>query len=105
MNNATINKDSVLYKMLNQHPLGDNISECLTCGAEILTAQKVVGVRVEDLYKIVSLDDGTELTCRALILASGFYGLTSPSILLCVCCILTPKNCKAAKTRNRAAIP
>ena len=40
-------------------------------GAEILTAQKVVGVRVEDPYKIVVLDDGTELTCRALILASG----------------------------------
>ena len=33
MDNATINKDSVLYKMLNQYPLGDNISECLTCGA------------------------------------------------------------------------
>ncbi|MCD4720371.1 MAG: (Fe-S)-binding protein [Desulfobacula sp.] len=33
MDNATINKDSVLYKMLNQFALGDNISECLTCGA------------------------------------------------------------------------
>jgi len=33
MENATINKTSVLYKMLNQHLLGDNISECLTCGA------------------------------------------------------------------------
>lgn len=40
-------------------------------GAEILTAQKVVAVRVEDPYRIVVLDDGTELTCRALILASG----------------------------------
>lgn len=33
MDNATINKNSALYKMLNRHPLGDNISECLTCGA------------------------------------------------------------------------
>jgi len=33
MDNATINKDSMLYKMLNQYPLGDNICECLTCGA------------------------------------------------------------------------
>ncbi len=33
MDNATINKNSALSKMLNQHPLGDNISECLTCGA------------------------------------------------------------------------
>ena len=33
MGNASINKTSDLYKMLNQFPLGDNISECLTCGA------------------------------------------------------------------------
>lgn len=33
MDNAAINKDSELYKLLNQYPLGDNISECLTCGA------------------------------------------------------------------------
>ena len=33
MGNASINKTSALYKMLNQFPLGDNISECLTCGA------------------------------------------------------------------------
>ncbi len=32
MDNAAINKNSVLYKMLNKYPLGDNISECLTCG-------------------------------------------------------------------------
>ena len=33
MDNATINKNSALYKLLNQYPLGDNASECLTCGA------------------------------------------------------------------------
>ncbi len=33
MDNASNNKTSALYKMLNQFPLGDNISECLTCGA------------------------------------------------------------------------
>ena len=33
MDNVTINKTSVLYKFLNQYPLGDNVSECLTCGA------------------------------------------------------------------------
>ena len=33
MGNASINKTAALYKMLNQFPLGDNISECLTCGA------------------------------------------------------------------------
>ncbi|WP_457553239.1 (Fe-S)-binding protein [Desulfobacula sp.] len=33
MNVATINKTAVLNKQLNQSPLGDNILECLTCGA------------------------------------------------------------------------
>jgi thioredoxin reductase (NADPH) len=40
-------------------------------GAEILTAQEVTGVRVEDPYHIVTLSDGTELACRALVLATG----------------------------------
>jgi thioredoxin reductase (NADPH) len=40
-------------------------------GAEILTAQEVTGVRVEDPYRIVTLGDGTELVCRALVLATG----------------------------------
>jgi len=40
-------------------------------GAEILTAVEVVDVRVEDIYRIVALNDGTELSCKALIIASG----------------------------------
>jgi thioredoxin reductase (NADPH) len=40
-------------------------------GAEILTAQEVVKVRVEDPYRYVLLNDGSEIGCRALILASG----------------------------------
>lgn len=40
-------------------------------GAEILTVQEAVGVRVEDPYRIVELADGTELSCRALVIASG----------------------------------
>jgi thioredoxin reductase (NADPH) len=40
-------------------------------GAEILTAQRVADIRVEDPYRIVILADGTELTCRAIILATG----------------------------------
>ncbi len=40
-------------------------------GAEILTAQRVTDIRVEDPYRIVILEDGTELTCRAIILATG----------------------------------
>jgi thioredoxin reductase (NADPH) len=40
-------------------------------GAEILAAQTVVGIRVEDPYRIVVLDDGSELRCRALLVATG----------------------------------
>jgi len=40
-------------------------------GAEILTAQEVTGLRVEDPYRIVTLDDGSELSCHALLVATG----------------------------------
>jgi thioredoxin reductase (NADPH) len=40
-------------------------------GAEILTAVEVDSVRVEDPTKIVTLNDGSELSCRALMIASG----------------------------------
>ena len=40
-------------------------------GAEILTAVEAVSVRAEDPYRIVNLNDGTELSCKALIIASG----------------------------------
>ena len=40
-------------------------------GAEILTAQEVTGLRVEDPYKIVTLDDGSELRCHALLISTG----------------------------------
>jgi thioredoxin reductase (NADPH) len=40
-------------------------------GAEILTAVEATGVRVEDPTKVVTLSDGTELSCRALLIASG----------------------------------
>jgi thioredoxin reductase (NADPH) len=40
-------------------------------GAEILTAREAVSVRIEDPYRIVVLNDGSELTCRAMVLATG----------------------------------
>jgi thioredoxin reductase (NADPH) len=39
-------------------------------GVEILIAE-VVGVRVEDPYRFVRLSDGSELSCHALLIASG----------------------------------
>ncbi len=40
-------------------------------GAELLSAQEVVAVRREDPYRIVTLADGGEVSCHALILAQG----------------------------------
>ncbi|MDX1687246.1 MAG: FAD-dependent oxidoreductase [Candidatus Promineifilaceae bacterium] len=45
--------------------------QAMRLGAEILTAQEAVRVRVEDPYRIVKLADGTELSCRALVIATG----------------------------------
>jgi thioredoxin reductase (NADPH) len=46
-------------------------AQALRFGVEILTAREVCGVRVEEPYRIVALDDGAELSCKALIIASG----------------------------------
>ena len=47
------------------------VAQARRLGAEILTAREVVGVRVEDPYRYVQLNDGTELGCHALVVASG----------------------------------
>jgi len=40
-------------------------------GAEILTAREVVGIRREDPYRIVTLADGSELSCYAAVFTTG----------------------------------
>lgn len=40
-------------------------------GAEILSLRSAAEIRVEDPYRIVKLTDGTELTCSAIVLATG----------------------------------
>jgi len=40
-------------------------------GAEILTAQEVTGIRIEDPYRFVQLADGSEISCHALLIATG----------------------------------
>lgn len=46
-------------------------TQAIRFGTEILTAQEVVKVCVDDAYRIVVLDDGTELSCHALLIATG----------------------------------
>ncbi len=58
------------------------ITQAKRFGAEILSATEVVNVRIQDQYRIVTLADGTELSCKALLLASGatFRRLDVPGV-------------------------
>ena len=40
-------------------------------GAEILSAQEVVSVGLRDPYRVVTLANGSELACRAVVIATG----------------------------------
>lgn len=40
-------------------------------GAEILSPQEVTGIRLQNPYRFVKLKDGTELSCHALLIATG----------------------------------
>jgi thioredoxin reductase (NADPH) len=51
-------------------------------GAEILTPQEATAVRVQDNYKLVRLGDGAELSCLALLIATGvqYRKLEAPGV-------------------------
>jgi thioredoxin reductase (NADPH) len=51
-------------------------------GAEFLSAAEVVGVSVRDSYRCVRLSDGSELSCKALLIATGaaFRELDVPGV-------------------------
>jgi thioredoxin reductase (NADPH) len=47
------------------------VAQARRFGAEILAPQEVTGVRVDGSYRIVTLRDGSELSCHAMIIATG----------------------------------
>ncbi|MGB5709746.1 MAG: FAD-dependent oxidoreductase [Waterburya sp.] len=49
------------------------VTQARRFGVEILTPQEVVGLRLEDPYRIVKLADGSEINCHAILLATGVY--------------------------------
>jgi thioredoxin reductase (NADPH) len=49
------------------------VTQAKRFGVEILTPQEVVEIRLEDPYRLVKLADGSEINCRALLLATGVY--------------------------------
>ena len=47
------------------------VAQAQRFGVEILAPQEAVGVRTEGSYRIIKLRDGSELSCHALMIASG----------------------------------
>jgi len=47
------------------------VAQAERLGAEIISGRRVTGVRVEEPYRVIQLDDASEVTCHTLVLASG----------------------------------
>jgi thioredoxin reductase (NADPH) len=47
------------------------VAQARRFGVEILSPQEVTGIRIEDPYRLITLADGGEVSCHALILALG----------------------------------
>ena len=56
------------------------VSQAKRFGAEILSAQAARKISVRDSYRIVELEDGTEISCRVVLIATGasFHVLNTP---------------------------
>jgi thioredoxin reductase (NADPH) len=47
------------------------VTQARRFGVEILTPQEATGIRIQNPYRIITLADGSEISCHALILAMG----------------------------------
>lgn len=47
------------------------VAQARRFGVELLVPQEVTGIRVDDHYRYVMLSDGSELSCHALLIATG----------------------------------
>jgi thioredoxin reductase (NADPH) len=47
------------------------LAQARRLGAEILSPRDVIAIRRADPYRYVTLDDGTEISCHAVVIASG----------------------------------
>jgi thioredoxin reductase (NADPH) len=47
------------------------VAQARRFGAEILSPQEVIGLRIDGPYRILKLSDNSELSCHALVIASG----------------------------------
>jgi len=56
------------------------VSQAKRFGVEILSAQEVSQIEVRDVYRIIKLGDGTDISCHAALMATGasFHTLKMP---------------------------
>jgi thioredoxin reductase (NADPH) len=47
------------------------VTQARRFGADILSPQEAIGVRAQDNYKVITLGDKSELSCQALLIATG----------------------------------
>ena len=47
------------------------VTQARRFGVEILTPQVVTGVKLQDPYRVLQLADGSEISCHALLVATG----------------------------------
>jgi len=47
------------------------VTQATRFGAEILSTQTATGIRAQDPYRVVTLSDGSEVSCKAVLLATG----------------------------------
>jgi thioredoxin reductase (NADPH) len=58
------------------------VAQATRFGTEILTPQEVSGIRLNDHYKVLTLGDGAEVSCHALLVATGvqYRKLDAPGV-------------------------
>jgi thioredoxin reductase (NADPH) len=58
------------------------VAQASRFGAEVLTPLEATGIRVQDPYRFVTLTDGSEISCHALLIATGvsYRTLEVPSV-------------------------
>ncbi len=58
------------------------VTQARRFGAELVSTQCVTAIRQQDMYRVVTLDNGMEIVCKAILIASGaaFRRLELPDI-------------------------
>lgn len=59
-----------------------SVAQAKRFGVEILTPQEATGLRLAEPYRVITLADGTEISCHALIIATGvaYTQLDAPGV-------------------------